>query len=168
MSIITILGSGLMGTAVAWPLADNGHEVRLVGTHLDAEIIRSCMDRGYHPRLRRQLPGRVTPFYVEDLPKALEGADLIVSGVNSLGVHWIGRTLGPLLWPGATVIAVTKGMEAFAATVTRSSCPTCCGRSHHGSGSGDIGGHRRAVHRGRTGRPAAFVRRLHLSECRGA
>ena len=76
MSIITILGSGLMGTAVAWPLADNGHEVRLVGTHLDAEIIRSCLDSGYHPRLRRQLPGRVTPFYVEDLPKALDGADL--------------------------------------------------------------------------------------------
>lgn len=112
MAIVTILGSGLMGTAVAWPLSDNGHEIRLVGTHLDAEIIRSCLDRGYHPRLRRQLPARVTPFFVEDLPKALEGADLIVSGVNSLGVHWIGRTLGPLLWPGATVIAVTKGLEA--------------------------------------------------------
>src|SRR5512137_678708 len=112
MAHVTILGAGLMGTAVAWPLADNGHEVRLVGTHLDAEIIRSCLDSGYHPRLRRQLPGRVTPFYVEGLPKALDGADLIVSGVNSLGVHWIGRTLGPLLWPGATVIAVTKGLEA--------------------------------------------------------
>ena len=112
MSTITILGSGLMGTAVAWPLADNGHDVRLVGTHLDAEIIRSCLDSGYHPRLRRQLPGRVTPYFVGDLPKALDGADLIVSGVNSLGVHWIGRTLGPLLWPGATVIAVTKGLEA--------------------------------------------------------
>ena len=112
MAIITILGAGLMGTAVAWPLADNGHEVRLVGTHLDAEIIRSCLDRGVHPRLRRQLPGRVRPFFVEDLAEALDGADVIVSGVNSLGVHWIGRTLGPLLWPGATVIAVTKGLEA--------------------------------------------------------
>lgn len=112
MSIVTILGSGLMGTAVAWPLADNGHEVRLVGTHLDAEIIQACLERGYHPRLRRQLPGRVTPFYVEELPKALDGADLIVSGVNSLGVRWLGRTLGPLLWPGATIIAVTKGLAA--------------------------------------------------------
>ncbi len=112
MAIVTILGSGLMGTAVAWPLSDNGHEIRLVGTHLDAEIIGACLDSGIHPRLRRQLPARVTPFFVEDLPRALEGADLIVSGVNSLGVHWIGRTLGPLLWPGATVIAVTKGLEA--------------------------------------------------------
>jgi len=101
-----------MGTAVTWPLADNGHEVRLVGTHLDAEIIRSCKEGGFHPRLRRQLPDRVVPFYVEELPRALDGADVIVSGVNSLGVHWIGRTLGPLLWPGATVIAVTKGLEA--------------------------------------------------------
>ncbi len=112
MAIITIVGSGLMGTAVAWPLSDNGHEVRLVGTHLDADIIRSCLDKGYHPRLRRMLPERVRPFYVEQLPEALNGADLIVSGVNSLGVHWIGRTLGPLLWPGAAVIAVTKGLQA--------------------------------------------------------
>jgi glycerol-3-phosphate dehydrogenase (NAD(P)+) len=114
MSIVTILGSGLMGTAVAWPLSDNGHEIRLVGTHLDADIIRSCKERGFHPKLRRQLPPRVTLFFVEELPAALDGADFVVSGVNSLGVHWIGRTLGPLLWPGATVIAVTKGLEAQA------------------------------------------------------
>jgi glycerol-3-phosphate dehydrogenase (NAD(P)+) len=83
-----------------------------VGTHLDTAIIRSCLDRGYHPTLRRQIPDVVKPYYVEQVAQALEGADLIVSGVNSLGVHWIGRTLGPLLWPGATVIAVTKGLEA--------------------------------------------------------
>lgn len=112
MSTITILGAGLMGTAVAWPLADNGHDVRLVGTHLDAEIIRSCIDASYHPRLRRRLPAGVQPFYLEQLPEAIAGADLIVSGVSSPGVHWIGRMLEPLLWPGATVIAVTKGLEA--------------------------------------------------------
>lgn len=112
MANITILGSGLMGTAVAWPLSDNGHQVRLVGTHLDGEIIRACLENGYHPRLRRQLPPNVRPYYVGQLREALEGADVIVSGVNSLGVHWIGRTLGPLLWPGATVIAITKGLEA--------------------------------------------------------
>jgi glycerol-3-phosphate dehydrogenase (NAD(P)+) len=114
MAIVTILGAGLMGTAVAWPLADNGHGVRLVGTHLDASIIKSCLDRGWHPKLKRQLPDGIMPYYVEELPKALEGADVIVSGVNSLGVRWIAHALGPLLWPGATVIAVTKGLEADA------------------------------------------------------
>jgi glycerol-3-phosphate dehydrogenase (NAD(P)+) len=101
-----------MGTAVAWPLSDNGHEVRLVGTHLDDPIIRSCLDRGVHPRLKRQLPDRVMPYYARELPRALEGADLVVSGVNSLGVRWLAHTLGPLLKPGAKLIAVTKGLEA--------------------------------------------------------
>ncbi len=112
MANITIVGAGLMGTAVAWPLSDNGHTIRLVGTHLDGDIIRSCLERGYHPKLRRPLPPRVWPYFVEQLPEALADADVIVSGVNSLGVHWIGRTLAPLLWPGATIIAVTKGLEA--------------------------------------------------------
>jgi len=53
-----------MGTAVAWPLSDNGHQVRLVGTHLDNEIIASCLEKGWHPRLRRQLPNNVRPYYV--------------------------------------------------------------------------------------------------------
>ena len=112
MAIVTIVGAGLMGTAVAWPLADNGHQVRLVGTHLDGETIRSCLETGVHPRLRRRLPVGVRPYYVEDLAGALKGADAIVSGVSSPGVHWAGRTLGPLLWPGATIIGVTKGLEA--------------------------------------------------------
>jgi len=112
MSEIAIIGAGMMGSALAWPLADNGHGVRLVGTHLDGGIIRSCIEDRYHPRLRRRLPDGVRPYYVEQIAKALEGVDLIVSGVNSLGVHWLGRALAPLLWPGATIIAVTKGLEA--------------------------------------------------------
>jgi len=112
MSTITILGAGLMGTALSWPLADNGHRVRLVGTHLDGEIIRSCLESRTHPGLRRRIPDGVQPYYVAQLPDALDGTDVIVSGVNSLGVHWIGRTLGPLLWPGALIIGVTKGLEA--------------------------------------------------------
>jgi glycerol-3-phosphate dehydrogenase (NAD(P)+) len=110
MAIVTILGAGRMGTAVTWPLADNGHEVRLVGTHLDAEIIRSCQDARFHPGLRRRIPDGVQPLYLKQLPQALDGADVIVSGVNSLGVHWIGCTLAPLLWPGASLLSLTKGV----------------------------------------------------------
>ncbi len=112
MTEIAIVGAGLMGTAVAWPLADNGHRVRLVGTHLDGDIISSCRERSYHPRLKRTLPEGVTPYYVEEISQALNGVEIIVSGVNSLGVHWIGRTLGPYLQPGQLIIAVTKGLEA--------------------------------------------------------
>lgn len=114
MAHVAIVGAGMMGTATAWPLADNGHAVRLVGTHLDAEIIRSCKDRHYHPRLKRELPQSVRPYSVEEVAEALTGVEVIVSGVSSPGVHWIGRTIGPHLVPGQIVIAVTKGLESTA------------------------------------------------------
>ncbi len=109
---VAIVGAGYMGTATAYPLADNGHAVRLVGTHLDGDIIKSCQERRYHPKLQRQLPDAVQPYYVEDIAQALDGVDVIVSGVNSLGVHWIGQAIGPHLRPGQLIIAVTKGLEA--------------------------------------------------------
>ena len=114
MAHVAIVGAGMMGTATAWPLADNGHAVRLVGTHLDAEIIRSCKERRYHPRLKRELPQSVRPYSVEEVAEALTGVDVIVSGVSSPGVHWIGRTIGPHLVPGQMIIAVTKGLESTA------------------------------------------------------
>jgi len=104
----------MMGSAVAWPLSDNGHHVRLVGTHLDAEIIASCLEKRWHPRLRRRLPDNVQPFQVGQIAEALEGVEVVVSGVSSPGVHWIGRTLAPHLKPGMKIIAVTKGLEATA------------------------------------------------------
>ena len=112
MTNVAIVGAGLMGTATAYPLTDNGHAVRLVGTHLDGEIIQSCREHRYHPRLKRELPATVQPYTVEEMAQALDGVDTIVSGVNSSGAHWIGQTIGPYLRPGQLIIAVTKGLEA--------------------------------------------------------
>jgi glycerol-3-phosphate dehydrogenase (NAD(P)+) len=111
MAKIAIVGAGYMGTATAWPLADNNHEIRLVGTHLDGEIIKSCKESHFHPRLGRKLPQGVVPYYVEEMAQALDGVDIIVSGVNSWGVHWIGETIGPYLKARQLIIAVTKGLE---------------------------------------------------------
>ena len=56
MSIITIVGAGQMGSAMCFPARSNGHEVRLVGTPLDREIIeRAKVDR-WHLNLKRYLP----------------------------------------------------------------------------------------------------------------
>lgn len=111
MATVTIVGAGFMGSATVWPLADNGHTVRLVGTHLDGEIIASCKARRFHPNLQRELPCGVEPYFVEEIAIALRGADIIVSGVNSLGVRWVGRTIGPHLTLDQTIIAITKGLE---------------------------------------------------------
>ncbi|HSN10591.1 MAG TPA: glycerol-3-phosphate dehydrogenase, partial [Propionibacteriaceae bacterium] len=41
MATIAVLGAGVMASALTNPARDNGHEVRLVGTHLDDDIIAS-------------------------------------------------------------------------------------------------------------------------------
>jgi glycerol-3-phosphate dehydrogenase (NAD(P)+) len=112
MATVTIVGAGVMGTATAYPLADNGHDVRLVGTHLDDDVITSCRENRFHPRLKRTLPPAVRPYYLGELAEAMAGADIIVSGVSSPGAHWIGQTIGPYLHPGQALVSVTKGLEA--------------------------------------------------------
>ena len=67
MSTIVILGSGVMGSALTVPLAENGHEVRLVGTHLDRTIIDAIHATGVHPGLGRELPATVRAFQLEEL-----------------------------------------------------------------------------------------------------
>ena len=42
MAVITIVGAGMMGSALAFPARENGNEVRVVGTHLDRDIIDGC------------------------------------------------------------------------------------------------------------------------------
>lgn len=41
MALITIVGSGMMGSALAFPARENGNEVRLVGTLWTAKSSRT-------------------------------------------------------------------------------------------------------------------------------
>ena len=100
MATVAIVGAGLMGTATVFPLSDNRHSVRLIGTHLDGEIIRSCKERQYHPRLNRELPAGVRSYYVEEVAEALKGVDVIVSVAGDSGVVAVGVLVELLLKPG--------------------------------------------------------------------
>jgi glycerol-3-phosphate dehydrogenase (NAD(P)+) len=110
MSIVVIIGAGMMGTAMSWPLADNHHEVRLVGTPLDGEIITQLQADRYHPTLERTVPAGVKPYQIDRLAEALHGADWVISGVSSFGVDWFASALGPYLRADLPVLAVTKGL----------------------------------------------------------
>jgi len=46
MARVVVLGAGVMGSGMAVPLAENGHDVSLVGTHLDREIIDAIRSIG--------------------------------------------------------------------------------------------------------------------------
>lgn len=112
MAIVTVLGSGIMATSLAVPLAENGHEIRLVGTHLDREIIDSIASTRVHPDLGLEVPDAASAHQLEDVEEAFDGADVILSGVNSFGVRWAAERIAPLLRPGLHVIAVAKGLDA--------------------------------------------------------
>jgi glycerol-3-phosphate dehydrogenase (NAD(P)+) len=111
MATVAIIVAGMMGTAMCWPLVDNGHTVRLVGTPLDEEIIRSILETREHPKLKRQIPREVDAFPVAGLRRAVTGADLIIGGISSFGVDWFAQEVGPFFQPSVPILTVTKGME---------------------------------------------------------
>ena len=110
MSVITIVGSGMMGSAIGIPAACNGHEVRMVGTPLDREIINEARRTGYHITLKRQLPESYKYYQFEEMDQALRGADLLVGGVSSFGIDWFCENVLKVIDPALPILTVTKGM----------------------------------------------------------
>jgi len=110
MSIITVIGSGVMGSAMSFPCRENGHTVRLVGTKLDREIIDHLKSADYHLNLKRTLPAGVEYYQLEELKQALFCVDLIICGVSSFGVQWFLDEIIPVLPVDVPVLSVTKGL----------------------------------------------------------
>lgn len=111
MSIITIIGAGMMGSAMSFPARDNGHEIRLVGTHLDRKIIEQVKENGFHPTLKRQLPEGIKAFQIEEVENAIKNTDLVIGGVSSFGVDWFTEKVLPCIPDTVPVLSVTKGLQ---------------------------------------------------------
>ena len=110
MKTIAIIGSGMMGSALAFPARENGNDVRLVGTHLDREIIDCCRKTGRHPKFTKDFPAGVTYYQIEELEQAICGADFIICGVSSFGVDWFSDYVLPAIPETLPVLSVTKGL----------------------------------------------------------
>ncbi|MBE6571539.1 MAG: glycerol-3-phosphate dehydrogenase [Ruminococcaceae bacterium] len=110
MATVTIVGSGMMGSALAFPARENGNEVRLVGTHLDREIIENCKKCNRHPKFEKDFPDGVSFYQIEELSDALDGADLVIGGVSSFGVDWFADNILPVIPENMPVLTVTKGL----------------------------------------------------------
>lgn len=107
---VTIIGAGMMGSALAFPARENGHSVRLVGTPLDKEIIDDCKASGRHSKFDRDFPEGVEYYYYEEWEKAVIGADFVIGGVSSFGVDWFLENILEKLDPSVPVLSVTKGL----------------------------------------------------------
>jgi glycerol-3-phosphate dehydrogenase (NAD(P)+) len=111
MAKITVLGAGMMGSALCVPLVDRGHELRLVGTPLDRDIVESLKNSGIHPKLKLELPRSIRPFADAELETVLPGSDVLILGVSSAGIRWAGERLAGLPLAPLPIAMVTKGLE---------------------------------------------------------
>lgn len=111
MAVITMVGAGMMGSALCVPLVDAGHRVRLVGTPLDESIITQLRRDGVHPKMGLALPAGIEAFSSSEIERAMDGVEIIGVGVSSAGVDWCGRALAPFARPDVPVVMITKGLS---------------------------------------------------------
>lgn len=112
MSKIVIIGSGMMGSAMAFPCRDRGHQVHVVGTPLDNAIITGLKENGYHLTMRRGMPPGCRYYLWDEAEAALAGgADVVVGGVSSFGVDWFMANVLPILPKNTPLLSVTKGLR---------------------------------------------------------
>ena len=109
---IAILGAGMMGSALAFPAAENGNDVRIIGTCLDDSIIDGYIRTHKHEKFCRKFPDNVTYHYFRNWKEAVEGCDFVIGGVSSFGVDWFLEEILTQLNPELPVLSVTKGLRA--------------------------------------------------------
>ncbi|HET8934561.1 MAG TPA: NAD(P)H-dependent glycerol-3-phosphate dehydrogenase [Polyangiales bacterium] len=109
MSIVTVLGAGSWGTAIAKTLAERAHDVRLWAR--SAELVRSIRSDGENAAYLAgvSLPANVRATH--DLAEALDGAVSVYVVVPSHGLRDVLMQALPYLPPRAALISASKGIE---------------------------------------------------------
>jgi len=101
-----------MGSSIAVPVSENGHEVLLIGSPLDNEIIRSLQSKQRsHPKIGITMPAPVLSIRNGDLTKDhFQDGDILLIGVSSAGIPWALERICELAISPALVMMVTKGL----------------------------------------------------------
>ncbi|MCQ2136181.1 MAG: NAD(P)-binding domain-containing protein [Bacteroidales bacterium] len=107
---IVIIGSGMMGSALAFPAFENGNEVHLVGSPLDRDIIEACKATNQHPKFDIPFPVGVQYHQIEEWKEVVKDADFVIGGISSFGVDWFLENILSELDPDTPVLSVTKGL----------------------------------------------------------
>ncbi len=102
---IAYLGAGTWGFALAWVLAQNGHEVT-VWTRSE-EFAKHLQTSRMHPKLEGA-PIDANVRFTSDLSKALSGAQVIVESVTCSGFREVFKAVGKIDIP---VVITSKGIE---------------------------------------------------------
>jgi glycerol-3-phosphate dehydrogenase (NAD(P)+) len=112
MKKIVIIGAGAMGSAFAVPCADNSNEVFLVGSFLEDEVIDKIKNsNNFHPVLKSQLPKNIKVLKFSEFNYEIKkNIDLLVVGVSSKGIEWIGNEISKFYKSAVDILLLTKGL----------------------------------------------------------
>ena len=101
-----------MGSAFCVPCADNSHEVYLVGSFLEDELIDEINKlNNFHPILKCQLPKKINIIKFSEFNKDInKDIDLLVVGVSSKGIDWIGEEISKFYNKNTNILLLTKGL----------------------------------------------------------
>ncbi len=112
MKKVVIIGAGAMGSAFSVPCADNSNEVFLVGSFLEDKVIDEIKNlNNFHPILKSQLPKNINVLkFSEFNDKIKNDIDLLVVGVSSKGIEWIGNEISKFYKPSIDILLLTKGL----------------------------------------------------------
>ena len=107
--VITVLGAGSWGTALAILLARNGAAVKLWdrdAVHIE-QMVRDRSNRRYLPGI--ELPEPVSPL--DDLPGALENTEFVLIAVPSSGFRSVLQKVRTQVGSSFNLIWASKGLE---------------------------------------------------------
>ena len=112
MKKVVIIGAGAMGSAFSVPCADNSNEVFLVGSFLEDKVIDEIKNlNNFHPILKSQLPKNINVLKFSEFNDEIKNnIDLLVVGVSSKGIEWIGNEISKFYKPSIDILLLTKGL----------------------------------------------------------
>ena len=112
MKKIVIIGAGAMGSAFSVPCADNSNEVFLIGSFLEDKVIDEIKNsNNFHPILKSQLPKNIKVLKFSEFDKDIKNnIDLLVVGLSSKGIEWIGNEISKFYKSTIDILLLTKGL----------------------------------------------------------
>ncbi|MBD7906966.1 NAD(P)H-dependent glycerol-3-phosphate dehydrogenase [Sporosarcina gallistercoris] len=109
MKKVSVIGAGSWGTALAFVLAENGHDCLIWGRRQEqtTEINEQHTNKAYLKNCR--LPESLKAS--SDLGQAVEHGDILVIAVPTKGMREIGSQLNDLIRQPKLIVHVSKGIE---------------------------------------------------------
>lgn len=111
---VTIIGAGVMGTALAVFLANKEEKrpaVRLCGTSWDAETIQVLRQTREDGRLQVTVPESVALYAYDERAEALSGSNIVIVAVASAGLRDVVLQIGETLSDDVILASITKGID---------------------------------------------------------